>query len=165
MIFAMDVMKEESRQAVEPEFLSQALSKGIRLRIAQMNKLEQEGVVREIGRYEINFTVNGKLVTLLKRDLSYLTVPHPIFSPAPLKPAPAPSETMPKDPASASARPNIQTEFLDKAIRENHTLTVHLINGRRIKGALEAFDSFTLLLREGDQQHLFYKHAVTTIDR
>ena len=50
----MEVSKEESRLAVEPQFLSQALAAGIKLRIGLMNKTEYEGVLRDIGRYEIN---------------------------------------------------------------------------------------------------------------
>ncbi|NTW67029.1 MAG: RNA chaperone Hfq, partial [Nitrospirae bacterium] len=63
------------------------------------------------------------------------------------------------------AKPNIQQEFLDKAIRENNSLTIFLVTGQRIRATLEAYDSFTLLIREGGKQHLFYKHAVTTINR
>jgi host factor-I protein len=150
----MEVMKEESRQGIEPQFLSQAQTSGIKLRIGQMNKTEQEGVVRDIGRYEVNVEENGKIVTLLKQEISYLSAPHPLLSPPP-QPGPA-------DPAD---RPNVQQEFLDKAIREKQLLTFFLINGQRLRASIEAYDNFTLLLKEGDKQHLYYKHSITTINR
>ncbi len=150
----MEVMNEESRQGIEPQFLSQAQASGIKLRIGQMNKTEQDGTIRDIGRYEINVEENGKIVTLLKQEISYLSAPYPVLS---VPPPPAP--------ADAPGRPNVQQEFLDKAIRENQLITIFLINGQRVKATIEAYDNFTLLLKEGGKQHLYYKHSITTINR
>ncbi len=161
IIFAMEVSKEESLPSIEPQFLSQAQASGITLHIGQMNKTDYAGTIRDIGRYELNIEDKGKVITLLKQEIAFLTAPRRILTvpaqpkdPSPAKPA--------ADPAS---RPNVQHDFLDKAIRENNLLTFFLINGQRIKAVLEAYDSFTLLLQEGDKQHLFYKHAITTINR
>ena len=161
----MEVMKEESREAIEPQFLSQAQTGGVMLRIGQMNKTEHEGFLREIGRYEINIEENGKVVTLLKQEISYLSAPHPILtlSAPPSPEGPTSQQTTPAD--AAPGRPNIQQEFLDKAIKENQLLTLFLVNGQRIKANIEAYDSFTLLLKEGGKQHLYYKHSITTINR
>jgi host factor-I protein len=150
----MEVMNEESRQGIEPQFLSQAQASGIKLHIGQMNKTEQDGTIRDIGRYEINVEENGKIVTLLKQEISYLSAPYPVLSIPP-----------PSGPADLAGRPNVQQEFLDKAIRENQLLTFFLINGQRIKAIIEAYDNFTLLLKEGGKQHLYYKHSITTINR
>jgi host factor-I protein len=158
MIFAMDVLKDESRQAVEPQFLSQAFTSGVKLRIGQMNKTEHEGIVRDIGRYEINLDVNGTVITLLKQEISYLTSPHPLI-------VPPPGQRDEEEAETPTGRPNIQQEFLDKAIKDNQLLTLYLVNGQRIKAHLEAYDSFTLLLKEGGRQHLYYKHSITTINR
>lgn len=161
----MEVLKEESRQSIEPQFLSQAQTSGITLRIGQMNKAEHEGVLRDIGRYEINLEENGAIITLLKQEISYITAPHPIFiftATTPLQ-APGSLEQAPAD--GISGKPNIQQEFLDKAIKENQFLTLYLINGQRIKATIEAYDNFTLLLKEGGKQHLYYKHSITTINR
>jgi RNA chaperone Hfq len=161
----MEVMKEESRQAIEPRFLSQAQASGVKLRIGQMNKSEHEGVIRDIGRYEINIDENGKIVTLLKQEISYLSAPHPVLTaPAPLT-SQGSAEPQPGSADTASGRPNVQQEFLDKAIKENQILTFFLVNGQRIKAMIEAYDSFTILLKEGGRQHLYYKHSITTINR
>ncbi len=158
----MEVLKEESKQAIEQQFLAEALAGGIKIRIGQMNKTEYEGVLRDIGRYELNLEVNGSVITLLKQEISYLSAPHPLFT-VPAAGSPVPGA----DAADASAvrPPNIQQEFLDKAIRENQHLTLYLINGQRIKAQIEAYDSFTILLKEGGRQHLYYKHSITTINR
>lgn len=163
MIFLMEVTKVESRQAIEPQFLLQAQTSGIILRIGQMNKTEHTGTIHDIGRYEINLAENGRIVTILKQEISFLTAPHPVLL------IPTPQQT--SDPAAqtqsetSSGRPNIQHEFLDRAIKENLLLTVYLINGQRIKANIEAYDSFTILLKEGGKQHLYYKHSITTINR
>ncbi len=145
--------------AIEPQFLSQALSQGIKLRIGQMNKTEHEGVLREIGRYEINVEEQGRIVTLLKQDILFLT------SPVPLVTAPTPGSASAAGTEQPPAKPNIQQEFLDKAIRERHMLTIFLLTGQRVKAAIEGYDNFTVLLRDGERQHLYYKHAITTINR
>jgi host factor-I protein len=165
MIFLMEVQKEESKQTIEPQFLSQALVNGIRLRIGQMNKTEYEGLLHDVGRYEINLEVNGALITLLKQEISYLSAPQPVLSRPAFQPPQSGSEPSSTSQAAVASRPNIQQEFLDKAIRENQLLTLYLVNGQRIKAHIEGYDSFTLLLSEGGRQHLYYKHAITTINR
>jgi len=163
MIFSMEATKEESRQAIEPQFLSQAQASGITLHIGQLNKTEHEGIIRDIGRYEINLEENGKLITILKQELSYLTAAHPVL----IVPEPQHSSG-PADEAIAApspGKPNIQQEFLDKAIKENQLLTLYLINGQRVRAHIEAYDNFTILLNEEGKQHLYYKHSITTINR
>jgi host factor-I protein len=165
MIFLMEVQKEESRQTIEPQFLSQALASGIRLRVGQMNKTEYEGLLHDVGRYEINLEVNGALITLLKQEISYLSALQPVLSGSALSPPQSAADQSSTSPDVVASRPNIQQEFLDKAIRENQLLTLYLVNGQRVKAHIEAYDSFTLLLSEGGRQHLYYKHAITTINR
>ncbi len=152
---------EAAPTAIEPQFLSQALSQGVKLRVGQMNKTEHEGVVRQIGRYEINIEEQGGTVTLLKQDIAYLSSPVPLIMP----PTPAVVTAPLAETEPAPGKPNIQQEFLDKAVRERHVLTIFLLTGQRVKAAIQAYDNFTILLREGEHQHLYYKHAITTINR
>ena len=156
----MEVLKEELRHTIEPQFLSQAQTTGIKVRIGLMNKTEHEGFIRDIGRYEFNLEENSKTITLLKQEISFVTAPQALITP----PSAVDSQEL-TTPESPAGRPNIQQEFLDKAIFENQVLTLFLINGLRIKANIEAFDNFTILLNEGGRQHLYYKHAITTINR
>ena len=159
----MEVTKEESsRASIEQQFLSQAQTSGINVFIGQMNKTEHQGTIRDIGRYEINIEENGRIVTILKQEISCLSVSHPLLTVAPVSTV----QNITEEPSeTATGRPNIQQEFLDKAIRENQQLTFFLINAQRIKATIEAYDSFTILLKEGGKQHLYYKHSITTINR
>lgn len=156
----MEVMKEESRHTIEPQFLSQAQTTGVLVRIGLMNRTEHEGIIRDIGRYELNLEENGRTVTLLKQEISFVAAPHALLTPP--STAAKQDQSAPEPPAG---RPNIQQEFLDKAMSENQVLTLFLINGQRIKANIEAYDNFTVLLNEGGRQHLYYKHAITTINR
>lgn len=162
----MEVLKQESGQSIEPQFLSKAQSSGVKLRIGQMNKTEHEGIIRDIGRYEINIDENGRILTILKQEIAFLTAPQPILSFSGAFPSEPSQEQQPANEDSQQpGRPNIQQEFLDKAIRENQLLTLFLINGQRIKANIVAYDNFTILLKEGGKQHLYYKHSITTINR
>jgi host factor-I protein len=159
--FTMEAAKHEAARPIEPEFLSQALVSGISLFVGQMNKTESEGTLREIGRYEINVEIQGRLVTILKQEISHLSAPRAILDPATLRPQPLAAPTV----RPQTGKPNIQEEFLDKAVVDRQLLTIHIVNGQRLKAHVEAYDNFTLLLSEGGRQHLYYKHSITTINR
>lgn len=152
------------RQPIEPLFLSRAKERNLKLRIGQMNKLEHEGFIADIGRYELNLDVNGVIITLLKQDISHFTANSPVI-PSGSAPADQAASPSPNAEPAPPGKPNIQQEFLDKAIKERRTLTFFLLNGQRVKAGIEAFDNFTILLRDGDKQQLYYKHAISTINR
>ncbi len=54
--------------------------------------------------------------------------------------------------------------FLNKARKENSSLTVYLINGYQIRGGIvKGFDNYTIILETEGKQQLIYKHAISTI--
>ena len=57
----------------------------------------------------------------------------------------------------------LQEAFLNSARKKRVKLTVYLINGVRLQGKIKSFDLYTMLLEDGRQQTLVYKHAITTI--
>jgi len=58
---------------------------------------------------------------------------------------------------------NLQESFLNTARKTRVKLTIYLINGVRIQGKIRSFDTFTILVEDGRQQTLVYKHAISTI--
>jgi host factor-I protein len=42
-------------------------------------------------------------------------------------------------------------------------MTLFLVNGVMLQGAVVAFDQFSLLLERGGQVQLVYKHAISTL--
>ncbi|MCF6464962.1 RNA chaperone Hfq [Clostridium sp. Cult2] len=58
---------------------------------------------------------------------------------------------------------NLQDIFLNRARKDNTTITVYLINGYQIKGMVKGFDNYTIVLDSDGKQQLIYKHAISTI--
>jgi len=58
---------------------------------------------------------------------------------------------------------NVQDGFLAEARRSGASVVLTLINGTGFQGVITAFDSFTLVLRDGALHRLIYKHAIATI--
>jgi host factor-I protein len=57
----------------------------------------------------------------------------------------------------------LQEAFLNTARKRKVRVTIFLINGVRIQGKVRSFDTFTILVEDGRQQTLVYKHAISTI--
>lgn len=58
---------------------------------------------------------------------------------------------------------NLQDVFLNKARKDNIAINIFLINGYQIKGTVEGFDNYTIVLNCDNKQQLIYKHAISTI--
>ncbi|MCS6998417.1 MAG: RNA chaperone Hfq [Aquificaceae bacterium] len=57
----------------------------------------------------------------------------------------------------------LQEAFLNTARKRRVKVTIYLINGVRLQGRVRSFDLYTILIEDGRQQTLVYKHAITTI--
>ncbi|MDQ3245931.1 MAG: RNA chaperone Hfq [Pseudomonadota bacterium] len=60
-------------------------------------------------------------------------------------------------------RSGLQDQFLAAAARDQEAMTVFLVNGVMLQGAVEAYDQFSLLLARAGQAQLVYKHAISTL--
>lgn len=58
---------------------------------------------------------------------------------------------------------NLQDHFLNKARKDDLTITVYLINGYQIRGLVKGFDNYTIIVDSEGKQQLIYKHAISTI--
>jgi RNA chaperone Hfq len=58
---------------------------------------------------------------------------------------------------------SLQDHFLSSARRAKLPVTIFLIKGVKLQGAITWFDSFSLLLRREGASQLVYKHSVSTI--
>ena len=57
----------------------------------------------------------------------------------------------------------LQDLFLQAASRQHEPMTIFLVNGVMLQGAVAGFDQFSLVLERGGQVQLVYKHAVSTM--
>lgn len=58
---------------------------------------------------------------------------------------------------------NLQDSFLNQVRKESIPVTIYLVNGFQLKGMIQGFDNFTIILDSNGKQQLIYKHAVSTI--
>ena len=97
---------------------------------------------------------------LLRRDgVSQLVYKHAISTIMPLSmpPLEPPSE------GASTKRTTLQDLFLEAAERAEEPMTVFLVNGVMLQGAVSAHDQFVMLLERGGQTQLVYKHAISTM--
>lgn len=58
---------------------------------------------------------------------------------------------------------NIQDGYLFQALKDGHPIVVQMMSGTRLEGRLRRFDRFAIVVEDGDQDVLVYKHAISTI--
>ena len=100
---------------------------------------------------------------LLRRDGSaQLVYKHAISTIMPANP-PADLELKAGGEAGNGKKPMLQDLFLQAAAREHEPMTIFLVNGVMLQGAVAGFDQFSLVLERGGQVQLVYKHAISTM--
>ena len=98
---------------------------------------------------------------LLRRDgVSQLVYKHAIST---IMPATMPPLETPEGEAGGAKRATLQDIFLEAAERAEEPMTVFLVNGVMLQGAVSAHDQFVMLLERGGQTQLVYKHAISTM--
>lgn len=58
---------------------------------------------------------------------------------------------------------NLQDTFLNHVRKNKVPVTIFLVNGVKLQGAVTWFDNFCVLLKRDGQVQLVYKHAVSTV--
>jgi host factor-I protein len=100
---------------------------------------------------------------LLRRDgNSQLVYKHAISTIMPGQ-APADLELGTGGEGGNGKKPMLQDLFLQAAARETEPMTIFLVNGVMLQGAVAGFDQFSLVLERGGQVQLVYKHAISTL--
>jgi host factor-I protein len=98
---------------------------------------------------------------LLRRDgQSQLIYKHAIST---IMPAGAVDVEALVEQVGESGRKQLQDVFLSAVRRSNDSVTMFLVNGVMLQGAIAGFDLFCMLLQREGAVQLVYKHAVSTI--
>jgi host factor-I protein len=58
---------------------------------------------------------------------------------------------------------NIQDIFLNNCRKDKKPVTIYLVNGVKLQGAITGFDNFSVVLRRSQQSQLVYKHSIATV--
>jgi host factor-I protein len=100
---------------------------------------------------------------LLRRDgNAQLVYKHAIST---IMPSHAPADLMLGSGAEGGngKKAMLQDLFLNAASRDHEPMTIFLVNGVMLQGAVAGFDQFSLVLERGGQVQLVYKHAISTM--
>jgi host factor-I protein len=98
---------------------------------------------------------------LLRREgASQLVYKHAVST---IMPAEAVPDLVPATSGAEGAKAQLQDLFLAAAARDNERMTLFLVNGVMLQGAVTGFDQFSLVLERGGQVQLVYKHAISTL--
>lgn len=57
---------------------------------------------------------------------------------------------------------NLQEDYLNQLRKDQTQVSIYLMNGVRLNGKIETFDTYIIMLRSGISQAVF-KHAISTI--
>jgi host factor-I protein len=58
---------------------------------------------------------------------------------------------------------NIQDTFLNTVRKDKTSITVYLVSGVKLTGKIRSFDKYSVLLENNSQEHLIFKHAISTV--
>ncbi len=58
---------------------------------------------------------------------------------------------------------NLQNRFLDKLCQGPGPATIRLIHGPEITGKITAYDNYVVVLRQGANEQMIFKHAISAI--
>ncbi len=64
---------------------------------------------------------------------------------------------------SNEKKQSLQDTFLNAVRKGKIPVTIFLVNGVKLQGAITWFDNFCVLLRREGQSQLVYKHAISTV--
>jgi host factor-I protein len=100
---------------------------------------------------------------LLRRDgNAQLVYKHAISTIMPTH-APTDVQMAPGGEGGNGKRAQLQDLFLQAAARQQEPMTVFLVNGVMLQGAVAGYDQFSMVLERGGQVQLVYKHAISTM--
>jgi host factor-I protein len=142
----------ERSLSLQDHFLNSVRREKVPVTIFLMKGVKLQGIVTWFDAFSL----------LLRRDgASQLVYKHSIST---IMPAKNPDGFVPKEPSvDVGSRAVLQDLFLSAAARDHEDMTLFLVNGVMLQGAVAAFDQFSVLLERGGQIQLVYKHSISTL--
>ena len=137
--------------SLQDHFLNSVLRAKLPVIIFLVKGVKLQGVVTWFDAFSL----------LLRREgTSQLVYKHSIST---IMPAEPPPDFVATVPTVNGAKATLQDLFLAASAREQVRMTLFLVNGVMLQGAVTGFDQFSLILERGGQIQLVYKHAISTI--
>jgi host factor-I protein len=58
---------------------------------------------------------------------------------------------------------NVQDTYFNALRKDKASLIIYLVNGVRVFGRIRSFDKYSVLIENGNQDQLVFKHAISTV--
>ncbi len=58
---------------------------------------------------------------------------------------------------------NVQDTYFNALRKDKSQLIIYLVNGVRVFGRIRSFDKYSVLVENGNQDQLVFKHAISTV--
>ena len=136
--------------SLQDQFLNAVRKSKSPVTIFLMKGVKLQGVITWFDAFSLLLRRDGAGQLLYKHAISTIV---PLASPQELtSPEFAPGKKL-----------ALQDQFLTAAHRQQEAMTIFLVNGVMLQGAVRGFDQFCLALERGGQVQLVYKHAISTL--
>src|SRR5215218_329044 len=139
--------------SLQDQFLNSIRRSKTPVTIFLVKGVKLQGIVTWFDPFSLLLRREGNAQLVYKHSISTIM---PAQAPADLE-LPAGGE------GGNGKKPMLQDLFLQAAARETEPMTIFLVNGVMLQGAVAGFDQFSLVLERGGQVQLVYKHAISTL--
>lgn len=136
--------------SLQDHFLNSARRVKAPLNVYLLKGVKLQGVITWFDAFSLLLRRNGQTQLVYKHSISTIMPAKSLDLEAILE-------------LEAPAKPALQDAFLAAAEREQQRMTLFLVNGVMLEGAVAAHDQFSLLLARAGQVQLVYKHAISTL--
>ena len=136
--------------SLQDQFLNSVRRSKTPVTIFLMKGVKLQGVITWFDAFSMLLRRDGTAQLLYKHAISTIM---PMTAP----------EGLPEPAAQAGKKPSLQDVFLGAARNQREAMTIFLVNGVMLQGAVEGFDQFCILLERAGQVQIVYKHAISTL--
>ncbi|MES2137629.1 MAG: RNA chaperone Hfq [Pseudomonadota bacterium] len=137
--------------SLQDHFLNSVRRAKLPVTIFLVKGVKLQGVITWFDAFSVLLRREGASQLVYKHSISTIMPPEP------------PPDFVATANAADGPKATLQDMFLGAAARENERVTLFLINGVMLQGAVTGFDQFSLVLERGGQIQLVYKHAISTL--
>ena len=136
--------------SLQDNFLNECRRKRSPVTIFLMKGVKLSGFITWFDAFSLLLHRDGVAQLIYKHSISTIMPSEPIELTASAR-------------AELRGRPALQDIFLGAAEREAAMMTLFLVNGVMLQGAVVDHDQFVLLLARAGQAQMVYKHAISTL--
>jgi host factor-I protein len=137
--------------SLQDHFLNSVRRAKLPVTIFLVKGVKLQGVITWFDAFSLLLRREGATQLVYKHSISTIMPPE------------VPADFTPTVAKVDGPKATLQDLFLSAAARDHERMTLFLVNGVMLQGAVTGFDQFSLVLERGGQIQLVYKHAISTL--